>query len=259
MAQPVDLVVDRAVLLDVGVARRDVGLGLVVVVVADEVLDPVVGEELAELVGQLGRQRLVGRDDQGRPLGLLDGPGDGGALARPGDPEQGLEAVAPLDALDEGVHGRRLVAGRREVGDDLERRHPSRLPRGCDSLPGPADPRDGRRLGGPRSRPKPARPRPRGPPAGRSCRPRGRPGPGAPRARSGPRPGPWRRPRPSPASPPGVPPRSRPGSRRPGSPTPVDGSPRPAGARRGRRRRRRRPPRPPSAGSRPPPTGGRWR
>ena len=42
VAQPVDLVVDRRVLLDVGVARRDVRLGLVVVVVADEVLDPVV-------------------------------------------------------------------------------------------------------------------------------------------------------------------------------------------------------------------------
>ena len=34
-----------AVLLDVGVGARDVGLGLVVVVVADEVLDRVVGEE----------------------------------------------------------------------------------------------------------------------------------------------------------------------------------------------------------------------
>ena len=82
VAQPVDLVVDRRVLLDVGVARRHVGLGLVVVVVADEVLDPVVGEELAELVGQLGGQRLVGRDHQRRALHLLDGPRDGGALAR---------------------------------------------------------------------------------------------------------------------------------------------------------------------------------
>ena len=62
VAQPVDLVVDRAVLLDVRVARGHVGLGLVVVVVGDEVLDPVVGEELAELVGQLGGQRLVGGD-----------------------------------------------------------------------------------------------------------------------------------------------------------------------------------------------------
>ena len=96
VAEPVDLVVDRAVLLDVGVARREVGLGLVVVVVADEVLDPVVGEELADLVGQLGGQGLVGGDDQRRALDLLDRPGDGGALAAAGDAEQGLEAVAPL-------------------------------------------------------------------------------------------------------------------------------------------------------------------
>ena len=78
VAQALDLVVDRAVLLDVGVARRDVGLGLVVVVIGDEVLDPVLGEELAELVGQLGGQRLVGGDHQRGPLHLLDRPGDGG-------------------------------------------------------------------------------------------------------------------------------------------------------------------------------------
>ena len=111
VAQPVDLVVDRAVLLDVGVARREVRLGLVVVVVADEVLDPVVGEELAHLVGQLGGQRLVGGDDERRPLDRLDGPGHGGALAAAGDAEQGLEPVAPPDAL--GQLGDRVPAGRR--------------------------------------------------------------------------------------------------------------------------------------------------
>ena len=57
--QPLDLVVDRGVLLDVGVGLRDVGLGLVVVVVGDEVLDGVVRQQLAELVGELGGQRLV--------------------------------------------------------------------------------------------------------------------------------------------------------------------------------------------------------
>ena len=40
-AQPVDLLVDRGLLLDVGVRLRHVGLGLVVVVVGDEVLDGV--------------------------------------------------------------------------------------------------------------------------------------------------------------------------------------------------------------------------
>ena len=69
VAEPVDLVVDRGVLLDVEVLRRDVGLGLVVVVVADEVLDGVLGEELAELVAELRRQRLVVGDHQRRAAG----------------------------------------------------------------------------------------------------------------------------------------------------------------------------------------------
>ena len=81
MTQPIDLVVDRRVLLDVGVARGHVRLGLVVVVVRNEVLDSVVGEELAELVGQLGGQRLVGSDHERGPLHLLDRPRNGGRLA----------------------------------------------------------------------------------------------------------------------------------------------------------------------------------
>jgi len=44
VSEPLDLLVDRRVLLDVGVGLRDVGLGLVVVVVGDEVLDRVLGK-----------------------------------------------------------------------------------------------------------------------------------------------------------------------------------------------------------------------
>ena len=51
------------VLLDVGVAARQVRLGLVVVEVADEVLDRVVGEEVAELAVELrGEGLVVGQD-----------------------------------------------------------------------------------------------------------------------------------------------------------------------------------------------------
>ena len=74
--QPLDLVVDRGVLLDVGVRLRDVGLGLVVVVVGDEVLDRVVGQQLAELVGQLGGQGLV----------RAPSPASAAAAARPARP-----------------------------------------------------------------------------------------------------------------------------------------------------------------------------
>ena len=110
--QPLDLLVDRGVLLDVGVGLRDVGLGLVVVVVGDEVLDRVVGEQLAQLVGELGGQRLVGLHHQHRPLHLLGHPGDGGGLAGAGGAEQHDVLLAALDPLGDLRDRGRLVAGR---------------------------------------------------------------------------------------------------------------------------------------------------
>jgi hypothetical protein len=44
-----DVLVDGCVLLDIGVGRRNVGLGLVIVVVGDEVLHGVARKELAKL------------------------------------------------------------------------------------------------------------------------------------------------------------------------------------------------------------------
>ncbi len=82
--QPVDLVVPARVLLDVRVAAGQVRLGLVVVEVADEVLDRVVREELAELGVELRGERLVVGEDQRRPVDLLDRPGEGRRLARAG-------------------------------------------------------------------------------------------------------------------------------------------------------------------------------
>ncbi len=61
MAKLVDLVVARRILLDVRVRARQVGLGLVVVEVGDEVLHGVVREEVAQLGVELGSQRLVVR------------------------------------------------------------------------------------------------------------------------------------------------------------------------------------------------------
>ena len=123
VAQPVDLLVDRRVLLDVEVARRDVGLGLVVVVVGDEVLDRVVREVRPELVAELRRERLVVRDHQRRPLQLLDRRGHRHRLARAGGAEQRHAARARLDRLGDAVDRRRLIGGRRVDGVELERRH----------------------------------------------------------------------------------------------------------------------------------------
>ena len=123
VAQAVDLLVDRGVLLDVEVLRRDVRLGLVVVVVGDEVLDRVLREELAELVAELRGERLVVRDDERRPLHLLDRERHRRRLARAGHAEQRLEAVAGVDARGQLVARLRLVGDGRVGGVQLELRH----------------------------------------------------------------------------------------------------------------------------------------
>ena len=68
----VQLFVDRGFFFDEEVAGGDVGFGLVVVVVGDEVFDGVVGEEGLELVIELGGEGLVVREDEGRAIELLD-------------------------------------------------------------------------------------------------------------------------------------------------------------------------------------------
>ena len=118
VAEPVDLVVARRVLLDVGVAPGQVRLGLVVVEVADEVLDGVLGEELAELGVELGGERLVVGQDQRRLVVIGDRPGERGGLARARRPEQRLVADAVGQTRAEPLDGGRLVAGRLERGDE---------------------------------------------------------------------------------------------------------------------------------------------
>ena len=120
VAQLVDLLVDVRVLGDVGVGARDVRLGLVVVVVGDEVLDGVLGEELLELGAELRGERLVRREDERRALLALDDVRHRERLAGAGDAEQRLVLLLLLEAFDELVDGVRLVAGHLVVGGEAE-------------------------------------------------------------------------------------------------------------------------------------------
>ena len=87
------------VFLDVDVALRDVRLGLVVVVVADEVVDGVVREEALELLVELGGERLVVGEDERRLAERGDDVGGGERLAGAGGAEQHLEVLAAGEAL----------------------------------------------------------------------------------------------------------------------------------------------------------------
>ncbi len=93
MAHAVDLLVDRGFLLDIGVGARHIGFRLVVIVVGDEIFDRVVRKEARELAIELGGERLVGRENERRALGVLDDMRHGEGLARAGDAEQHLVAL----------------------------------------------------------------------------------------------------------------------------------------------------------------------
>ena len=121
--QPLDLVVDRGILLDVDVALGDVGLGLIVVVVADEVADRVVREEVLELGVELRGERLVVRHHQRRPTVLGDDVGHGERLARASDAHQGLMGLTPAQAVHQALDRLRLIAGRRERAHELKLGH----------------------------------------------------------------------------------------------------------------------------------------
>lgn len=81
MAQSIDFVIDRRVLLDIGIRLWHVGFRLIIVVVRHEVVHRVVWEQLAQLATKLGSQRLVVGDDECGALDLLDDAGNGERLA----------------------------------------------------------------------------------------------------------------------------------------------------------------------------------
>ena len=129
MAHAVDRFVHRAFLLDVGIGPRDIGLGLVIIIVTDEEFDRIVGEEALELAVELRREDLVGGHHQRRALKLLDHLGHGEGLARSGDAEQDLAFLAVERGLGQLLDRGRLVAGGLIFGDQLERPAPFRFVR----------------------------------------------------------------------------------------------------------------------------------
>jgi len=123
VAELVDLLVDRRVLLDIGVGAGYVGLGLVVIIIAHEILDGIGGEKALELRVQLGRQGLVVGDDQGGTLDGLNNVSNGKCLPRPGDTEQYLVGEIRLYSLHQPGNGPWLVSPGRIFRYELKGLH----------------------------------------------------------------------------------------------------------------------------------------
>src|SRR5262249_27818745 len=96
------------------------GFGLVVVVIADEVVDGVVRKEGLELLEELSRQRLVVRQNERRLAELLDDMGGGEGLAAAGNAEERLAILPGQKARRELVNGLRLIACGLEGTDEIK-------------------------------------------------------------------------------------------------------------------------------------------
>ena len=84
MAQLFDLLIDGAVLLNIGIGGGDIGFRLVVVVVAHKVFHRIFGEEFLEFAAQLRRKRFIVGQHQRGPVDALDDIGHGEGLAAAG-------------------------------------------------------------------------------------------------------------------------------------------------------------------------------
>ena len=109
VTQHVNLFVDRCRLGDGGVTDRYVGLRLVVVVIGDEILNSVVGENSLSSL-QLRCQGFVVSQHQRRSAGLGDDIGHRERLTGARRPQQRLIALTVVDPLHELLDRRRLVA-----------------------------------------------------------------------------------------------------------------------------------------------------
>ena len=105
-------VIDTEVFLYIGIRDGNIGFRLVIVVIGYEVFYGVVGEEGLEFPVQLGGQRLVVAEDEGRALEALNDVGHGESLPGAGDAQQGYGRYALAQRLAELVDGFGLVAGR---------------------------------------------------------------------------------------------------------------------------------------------------
>ena len=105
-----DVLIDGRVFFNEQIALRHIGFRLVVVVIADEILDRVFREKLAEFAVKLRGQCFVRRKHNRWPAQPRNHIGHGVGFARAGYAQQGLEHFTIVDAFHQLVDGLRLVA-----------------------------------------------------------------------------------------------------------------------------------------------------
>ena len=111
MAQLIDLIVDRGILLNIGIRRRHIRLRLIVIIIGDKVLHRIVREKLFHLRIKLCRQRLIVSDHQRRLIELLDHIRHRKRLTGSGHAKQRLKLIPLFKSLHQLLDRLRLISG----------------------------------------------------------------------------------------------------------------------------------------------------
>ena len=111
MAQLIDLIVDRGILLNIGIRRRHIRLRLIVIIIGDKVLHRIVREKLFHLRIKLRRQRLIVSDHQRRLIELLDHIRHRKRLTGSGHSKQRLKLIPLFKSLHQLLDRLRLISG----------------------------------------------------------------------------------------------------------------------------------------------------
>ena len=109
-----------AVLFDEKILPWDVGLGLIIIVVADEVLDVILRKKALKFAIKLCCERFIMRHYERGNSEALDDICHSKSFARAGNSEEGLVFVAALKACDDAFDRFFLILARREFALDFK-------------------------------------------------------------------------------------------------------------------------------------------
>ena len=90
----IDLIVDGGVFFNIGIGLGQIGLGLVIIVIADKISHRVIREKRFKLIVKLGCKSFIMSEHQGRFLHLFYDVGNSISFSGSRHPKQGLGAWA---------------------------------------------------------------------------------------------------------------------------------------------------------------------
>ena len=110
MAQLVNFIIYRRILLNISVCRRNIRLRLIVVIIGHKILYCIFRKEFPKFRTKLSSKSLIVCEDECRTIKSSNNIGHGKCFSRTGNAEQRLFVEAAFNAINKLVYCLRLIA-----------------------------------------------------------------------------------------------------------------------------------------------------